>query len=689
VSLAWWAELVGGWPSAKQSPIAQLLFGDPTRPSGLTADGEPLYPLGLNIVRYNIGASGPGAQCKLAFRPGAAVPTVLDPSAGGHPNLSLDSNQIGILRLAQTLIGERHGAKAYVEAFANSPPWWLLGNKCPQGDGTATVLADSNQALQYASYLAEVINAFRKQGIQFTSVDPVNEPSIGWSCSQTNTCQEGAFISDDATQSAPITRSALTDVLQDACDAMGPRGIPVSAPDGNSPDDTLSFVDKDLGGLPCVSQLNTHSYQNGAQPYVGSNRETLSKAVRGGGRALWMSEFGNGAGSCNGSGIASQNAACTGIGLATQVADDLNGLAPQAWVYWTAMEGPGGWGLFTDSTYPAMGQQAPPATLGQELTPSARFWALGQYTRFIPGGSKIVPVSSPAPGDVRIAVAEIGAHDITVVATNPSTDEQPLSIDLSPLNAVDGRPTVYRTDPGEHMRLLQGAAANVAGGSLSDRLPPESISTYLIGPSTSAHAGQPLHRHHHSPVNGQQGVTVDGITLRDAGAAFPGIGATYSAFATAHQRPLTGEQPPYGAFDSVDQFRSTFNNVQSIECPAVGVETDCILHILIYFPRFIPLAVAQQLARSQLPADATPIGEFTEDYINKNNPEGECHIYKSASLAQRMGSDGRIYVYYTSSFGPYEPTGTYSYSPQRVSYAVLDAPGGHGPFPEYPCGNAN
>jgi hypothetical protein len=184
-------------------------------------------------------------------------------------------------------------------------------------------------------------------------------------------------------------------------------------------------------------------------------------------------------------------------------------------------------------------------------------------------------------------------------------------------------------------------------------------------------------------------VTVDGITLRDAGAAFPGIGATYSAFATAHRRPLTGEQPPYGTFDSVDHYRSTFNDVQSIDCPVVSIETDCILHMLIYFPRFIPLAVAQQLVISQLPSDATPIGEFTEYYIDKNYPEGECHIYKSASLAQRMSSDGRIYVYYTSSSGPYEPTETYKYAPQRVSYAVLDAPRGHGPFTEYPCGNAH
>src|SRR5205823_10183500 len=82
VSLAWWAELVGSWSKPNQDAIVGLLYGDPKEPSGTIIDREPVYPLGLNIVRYNIGASGPGDSCPPGFRPPRAVPTVVEPAPG-------------------------------------------------------------------------------------------------------------------------------------------------------------------------------------------------------------------------------------------------------------------------------------------------------------------------------------------------------------------------------------------------------------------------------------------------------------------------------------------------------------------------------------------------------------------------------------------------------------------------------
>jgi hypothetical protein len=682
VSLAWWAELVGAWPLAERTAVARLLFGDPTVASGLmSADGQPLFPLGLNIARYNIGASGPGERCARAFRPGAEVPTVLPSSANGHPNLKLDGHQIAMLQLAQPLIEERHGVRSYIEAFANSPPWWLLPNRCPQGDGKTTVLAGSNQALVYAAYLAEVVTAFRREHIVFTSVDPVNEPTIEWECTEADACQEGAYFSNDKTQSSPVARSALSDVVQDTCNALGPLGVPVSTPDSNSPDDGLDFVSSSSGDFGCVRQINTHSYEDGSRPYTGTNRTALGNAVHTAGRTLWMSEFGNAPHPCSGSGVSRQDSICTGIDLAVQVADDLNGLAPEAWIYWTAMEGPDGWGLLTDRTYPMKGQTAPPATVGQDLTPSARFWALGQYTRFIPGTSTIVPVGSPGSGGVRTVVAQTGVRHVVVVATNPAPrSDEPLRIDLSSLGISQETPLVYRTDASQREAPVQAAA--VTSGVLSDELPADSISTYVLGPNRAA--GTP----HFSPPSGPQAVTVDGIRIRDAGPPFPGIGATYRAFATAH-RPPAEQTPPYDAFDPVDRYRNTFSNVGARECPTTPDSVGCIVHLTIFFPRQISLSTAQRLVASALPSDAMLSSSHVEYYLNHNFPDGECFIYTSLSLSRRMSNEGRIYVFYTTSYGPYESTQTDRYSRQRVTYAVLDAPGVNR-FPSgSTCGNAS
>src|SRR6266511_2792714 len=70
-SLAWWANVVGGWSS--MGDIDEELFGLPDR--------RHPHRLGLNVVRYDIGASpvvwcrdSTGADCAAAPEPGRALP---------------------------------------------------------------------------------------------------------------------------------------------------------------------------------------------------------------------------------------------------------------------------------------------------------------------------------------------------------------------------------------------------------------------------------------------------------------------------------------------------------------------------------------------------------------------------------------------------------------------------------------
>jgi O-glycosyl hydrolase len=540
VSLAWWAEIIGGWPAQDQQPILSLLFGDPTAPSGLTAaGGQPLYPLGLNVLRYNIGASqptssgqstAPAQSCAAgSFRPGGEVPSVV-PAPGAAADLGLDGNQIGVLKEALKMIGQSSTRRAHVEAFANSPPWWIVSNHCPQGQGANDVISTASAApgvpppsyaasLAYGAYLRKVVQAFRDAGVDIASVDPLNEPSGGWGCSpsaaQDPGCQEGAHFGD----------ALQSEVLQDACKFLSPLGVAVSADDGFSPSATSDFLDREQAGLGCVAQINTHSY--GAIDPSADVR--VAQAANASGRRLWMSEYGTGPANCSSD---AQTCAATGVQLATRVADDLNNLTPRAWVYWTAMEGPGGWGLLTDATYARRSQ--PPAAVGQTVTPSARFWELGQYARFIPPGSTIIPVT-PQPSDtqVHLAVGKTAAGQVVVISTNPSAGSQGFQLDLRPLQTGSGAPDVWRTDPTLDQAQIP-SDVSVSNGVLTGTVPAASVTTFVFNPAPagpSAIAIQDASGH---------GLLLSSSGHRIAAPSLPGWGHAWSADLTRQAATSSG-----------------------------------------------------------------------------------------------------------------------------------------------------
>jgi hypothetical protein len=456
VSLAWWAEVVGRWTSAQRDRVLGLLFGDPGTPL-VTAGG--VRPLGLNVVRYNFGASAvDGMGCKkVAFRPGGAVPSVI-PASGARPDLSLDRAQIEVLRASLALIHARQGVRARLEAFANSPPWWLLDNRCPQGAGEANVLQSGTATSEYAAYLRDVAQAFQAGRIDFETIDPLNEPGGFWDCSKgSGSCQEGAHFEP------PLQ----TEILRQACSALSPLGISVSGDDGETPSETLSYLTSQASVLGCVKQINTHSYATGQE-------DQLAQTVHSEGRPLWMSEYGNKPADCPGQDP--ETCIGTGVELARHLVEDLDHLTPDVWAYWTGIEGPTGWGLLTDSSYSAAGPAEPAPS---DVKPSARFWALSQFTRFIPAGSTIYPVGSSGPGGISAVVARDPAGEVVIAAINPASNQQSLELDLQLIAPRPERPDAYLTDATHHVAPV-AAHAYMDASTFRARLAADSITTYVF-----------------------------------------------------------------------------------------------------------------------------------------------------------------------------------------------------------------
>lgn len=506
-SLAWWANVVGGWQSAGR--VEDAVFGRPDR----------AHPdrLGLNVIRYDVGASpvlwcpptGPSADCGATpspqrslpvadanrvvtcptFGPGRAVPALAGP--GETPDPARDRNQVGVLRAAL----ERAPRTSFaLEAFANSPPWWLTVSGCPQGNPDATDARDNLASANYgayANYLAEVLHAFGQQGIVFDTLDPLNEPENPWG--QVNNphtgqpfctagCQEGMHMGPEP----PIRQTASLGPLLDAvCQALGTGPTRLSAPDGFNPSDTRALVGL-TGPVPtCQAQINTHMYDfvfpNAVVAYgqgisiydptgAGGGRQPLAATAQALSERLWMSEFGTG-------GAAGDLSA--GLTLSSVIAADLRWLRPAAWVYWQAVEGSGGWGLFEAPTFPREGP----------LTKTSRFFALEQYARFIRPGFQMLTALDPVDDPVHETAATVAAVDdlrhprrVVVVGTNTQASARHVVYDLAKLDLRDrgarGTVTRFRTSGDGNVQRLD--TVPLTGTSFADDQVAGSITTYVV-----------------------------------------------------------------------------------------------------------------------------------------------------------------------------------------------------------------
>ena len=85
-SLAWWANIIGGWSDSQRTALADALY-DPTK------------GIGLNVARYNFGADGPGNVCESQMKEGRNVPS-FEPTQGNYV-WTHDANQLWFAQAAK------------------------------------------------------------------------------------------------------------------------------------------------------------------------------------------------------------------------------------------------------------------------------------------------------------------------------------------------------------------------------------------------------------------------------------------------------------------------------------------------------------------------------------------------------------------------------------------------------------
>lgn len=434
-SLAWWANVVGGWSDPARTQVADALF-------------DPVNGIGLNILRYNFGG-GPNPEPNAGTRVGSDVPTFLP--AAGTWNWNADANQRWIAQAAKA-----RGVNLW-EGFANSPPAWMTVSNCTAGhdDGNQENLkADLKD--DYAAYLAETAKHFRDSwGITFRTISPFNEPnSTWWRCANN---QEGNRI-------LRSSQNEIVKLLDTELRSRGLTGTTVTGPEEYSTADTLgSYTSYDATAKAALTQLNTHTYQ-------AEGSAVLRRRAELDGKRLWVSEVGVG-------GTATHNHAdfSAALELAAKIRTDLLDLRPAAWVYWQAVENEqlqNNWGLMHANF-----------TGAEQAWKTRQYWAMGNFSKFIRPGYQLVDV---ADGQ---GLAAYQQGSLVIVTANPGTVTRPVSYDLRKF-AVNGAAQPYRTSVTED--LVRQADVPVTDGTFSTNLPPQSITTFVIPAVAGAGPGPNL-----------------------------------------------------------------------------------------------------------------------------------------------------------------------------------------------------
>jgi galactan endo-1,6-beta-galactosidase len=391
-SLAWWANIFGA-----RDEFADIFFTTNRTPY----NGTSLPGLGLNIARYNLGASSWNSVDGKTMAASGDFPAfkqiegywqdwMSEDPASSSWKWTADANQRAMLVKA-TARG------AISELFANSPMWWMCLNLNPSGAPDGGNNLQPWNYRQHASHLASVaLYARQHWGVDFTTVEAFNEPSSPW------------WKATGSSEGCHMDPSIQTTVLAHLRSQLNKRGLTntqIAASDETAYDlarATWNSFSSETKGY--VNRINVHGYQPDGR------RDLLyTDVVTTAGKGLWNSETGDNDGS--------------GLTLAKNLLMDFRWLHPTAWVYWQVMDPASGWAMIAYD----------PNTL-QSGAVQTKYYVMAQFSRHIRPGMTILDTGV----DYAVAALDKSANRLVIVAANISSSAQTVSFDLSRFTTVTG-----------------------------------------------------------------------------------------------------------------------------------------------------------------------------------------------------------------------------------------------------------
>jgi len=425
-SLAWWAFSLGGWKEANLGSLADQVVDADTG-------------LGMTLFRYNIGGGEQPGHTHM--RVDAAVPGY-KPSETGPYAWRADSLQ---LRTLKALLAR--AKNPILEAFSNSPPWWMTKSGCVSGNTDGSNNLKDDYYDDFAEYLTAVVKHLHDSlGLEFRTLEPFNEPNSDWWKALGR--QEGCMFS----------RATQPKLIQEVAKSLKAKGLATRlvAADANSIAEMVGNVQSyDSATLGLLAQINTHSY-NGSN----SDRKNLRTLATRAGKRLWQSETGPSA-------MTGRPLFEVALWSASLIAKDLREMGAEAWVDWQAVGG-GIWGVIDFDA------------AAQSSRMNKKGFAYAQFSRFIRPGAIIL-----GSGDSNtVAAFHPATGALVLVVINAGDAAADYAFDLSRFSGRPASARVYRTSSTEDAKSIGPVA--LTGTTLAAQIPVRSVTTFVLDGVTVA-----------------------------------------------------------------------------------------------------------------------------------------------------------------------------------------------------------
>lgn len=449
-SLCWWAHRLGASEKLTDD-AARLFFGK----EGLM----------LNIMRYNIGGGDDPTHNHIT-RTDSDIPGWLKKDEKGnlYYNYNADECQLRTLKKAYKAAGKY----AYVEAFSNSPPYFMTVSGCSSGSKNAV----SNNlrkscVTDFAEYLAHVARYINDElNIKISSLAAMNEPFTDyWKAYSPK--QEGCHVSPGRMQSLVLTETAK------AVKKAGLTQLDITASDEtNTSLQLVSCKRYSEEAWDVIDRISTHTYSK-ATPKV-------AEIAKNRGKPLWMTET-------DWSAVCGEDAGEMGpaLWLSEKIIEDLNTLRPQAWVIWQIVaayiskkefKGRRDMPCLPDLTKGYWGTAFADMDT-EEIHLTQKYYAFGQFSRFIRPGTTLLKVDKQT-----IACYDDKAKKLCVVCVNTKASDSKIRLSLSGFDAEKCKVSAFRTSGdiknGEHWAELPEAETDK--NSFTVVLKPNSVTTFVI-----------------------------------------------------------------------------------------------------------------------------------------------------------------------------------------------------------------
>lgn len=375
------------------------------------------------------------------------------------------------------------GTADEIVLFINSPPAYMTNNAKTFGspwiaDGKDTSNLRKDCYDLFAEYVVDLAEMYIADGVPVKYISPVNEPNASWNSNS----QEGCHYNvDDA---LVIWEKCIVELEARKAENPYLKDVKIAVSETSNWNDKtyINYLYMKIIGNPVISEhidsFGAHSYSSG--DWIKGEVNKLVNSFGENAITLRQTEWGGAEGASN-LGITS------GVEAARVIHEDLTLLNVESWSYWLGA-----------SHYNYVDGLVYISEQSDDVLTSKRFWAMGNFSRFITGATRVTVDSYGLSDDVYVsAYVQPEDDSLVYVFVNDSNKNETFAFSGMPAGTTA---QVYETSCVRDLELRGTVNAN--NGYV---LPAMSVTTFVfqdLDLQTVANGSHPENPQGTKPIEG-------------------------------------------------------------------------------------------------------------------------------------------------------------------------------------------